>query len=389
MHGSDIAVITGNGLSIAQNPDLSLTSLTEGIRGRIDRHRNDGQVEPSLVLRDISARAKAGDPECDFEALLGPLDTMTEFLEQLDQLSKVMASAPAKVSSSIGVATKFVEAVHRVGLSHVLQVISERSVASFNSRGVIEDFMVAVMDAAGSGKVVVGNLNYDLLEHAVLADMFGDRFCDMAYGYNKKAVELVPGWLATARPLRHLGAPYPPRQLVLLHLHGSLSWLRGPDGRVYRFTARDIRNSGYFDALRSGSTEWTPEVVLTNQDRKSALVQQEPFSWAYGEFKSRLDDADRWVIVGYSFKDECVNDMLKRALLKRIDDPPKILVVTQGADPSDLTLRLALGWLEYHRQCPPFEDWVRVERTGVGGALRSVAWRDWVVANGRFALPAA
>src|SRR5690606_26275767 len=54
---------------------------------------------------------------------------------------------------------------------------------------------------------------------------------------------------------------------VLLHLLGSLGWLRAPsdNGDVFKFRIQDLRDWHYWERLKAGDTRWTPVVVLTSR----------------------------------------------------------------------------------------------------------------------------
>lgn len=58
-----------------------------------------------------------------------------------------------------------------------------------------------------------------------------------------------------------------PRRTRLIHLHGSLTWLRNPQtGKVYRFRIEELRAINYWHAWRDGGTKWE-RGGLTNRCR--------------------------------------------------------------------------------------------------------------------------
>lgn len=176
-------------------------------------------------------------------------------------------------------------------------------------------------------------------------------------------------------PLR-THANFPDRRLRLLHLHGSLAWLRGPDGVVYRFDISSLRNRHYWKAWREGRTDWAPEVVLTNQPVKTSLVTQHPFSLAYRTFQRDLLTADKWLIVGYSLGDRCVNEMLTEAFVKR-RSIPSVMFVGLGSQPSEDEILSTLGWDALWDSDEPPSEWLYIHREGVRTAAASSGWNQW------------
>lgn len=57
------------------------------------------------------------------------------------------------------------------------------------------------------------------------------------------------------------------------------------------------------------------------------LILREPSALAYQELVRSLDRSARWLIVGYSFRDACVNQQLADAFARRIT-LPEVVVVT-------------------------------------------------------------
>lgn len=386
-----IAVLVGNGLSVAQAPGLTLRALTTEIANRINLHARDGAGDPSRILQELAAFDRSGDPEEDFESLLGPLDAMSENLTILARLSEVMAQAPTEIVEAVAATRVFASAVRRIGVSHVLDVISERSRAPSDARDVIRGFVDDVLGAAGGGKTTFANLNYDTYLHAVLSeDGYSHRLSDMCRGDLAESCELAPGLNLMGFPLRKTHDFPSGRELRLIHLHGELTWLREPGGGgVFRFSIQELRNRRVFEKIRDGRVLWTPEVVLTNQARKSRLVLEYPFAFAYEAFHERLMVCDRWLVAGYSFKDQCVNDLMANALAQRSDHMPQVLVVTKGRGVDEEVVLEALSQPTRHSvstrsqagrtivRSVPGQPWLSVVTAGVAAMSSDPQWIEW------------
>src|SRR5699024_4482323 len=146
-------------------------------------------------------------------------------------------------------------------------------------------------------------------------------------------------------PLRETGNF--PRDVRLLGLHGSLTWWRDPkSGKVFKFPISAVRDHNMWSWIRSQEAEdelWLPQVVLSNQTNKAGQVAKQPFKLAYEEFGRALDSSVHWLIVGYSFRDLPLNDMLRSAFMRKLRRP-KVLVITRGNYPTQASVEHALGW---------------------------------------------
>lgn len=346
-------ILVGNGLSISYNPNLAMSPLTDAVLDAFDK----GAGADAQTLREFARRA--GAHQDMLEAVLGSLDQMSAALPTLRRLS--VSGAVGRGARSLKRASDVLAGLYRVGLGHSLEVIDNLAHGVPDAMRPIDAFIGALPDPAD---VTIATLNYDgilpsrLLEH-------GGQYGDLAAGYHPGNHTVVPNHSAIGGfGLRDEdNIPRPP----LINLHGSIGWLTHPDHGWWRFRVQDLRDRGYWRALREGRTEWTPVVVLTNQDRKSEVVRRYPFDLAYRAFRYRLRDASRLAIIGYGFGDDYLNQVLADELSGRNALP--LLVITSGDNPTAACVRTALN-LRSRRP-------LRIIRTGAEGGVTSSAWRKW------------
>ncbi len=380
----DLAVLVGNGLSIAFNPQLAIPKINAEIVDRLNRAGALGTT-PALVMQQVAQNLMqgSGDAYSNFEALLGPFDQQVDSLKMLRQLADLAGPHSLLVGNALDLSAQFIDDLRRYGVSHALEIIASRSKANHDLRQGVHDFVTAIVKASGGGHVTIGNLNYDSLVLAALTHLYDADLCDMADGRAfPQTHEVVDGldWGIPARPLRVVG-DYPMRRRIrLLHLHGSLTWLRAPGTSgaqgVYRFEIEPLRSAGYWEAWREGRSGWTPEVVLTNQTTKDALVRRYPFSLAYDSFYQRLLTSDRWLIAGYSFGDGCVNDLLARAWAAR-RVTPQVMIVARSSTPTEDRILEALAFDPILGGHPDPNRWLHIFRGGLEKAPGSAAWAQW------------
>ncbi len=381
---NNLAVLVGNGLSIAFNPALTIPKITIEIVARLNAAGASGTT-PAKIMQQVAQNLMqgSGDAYSDFEALLGPFDQQADSLKMLRQLADLAGPHSTLVANALDLSAEFVDSLRRYGVGHALDIIANRSRADWALVQGVHDFIIATVQASRGGRVTFGNLNYDSLVMAALTHLYGGDLCDMTNGREFPSLQqVVDGteWGIPGRPLRVI-ADYPPyRRIRLLHLHGSLAWLRAPGttgaSGVMRFDIDPLRNAGYWQAWREGRSGWTPEVVLTNQTSKDTIVRQYPFSLAYDSFYDELRTADRWLIAGYSFRDGCVNELLMRAWAVR-KTVPQVMVVTKGHVPEKDEVLDALGFDPVNNGDPDPSGWLHVYRGGLETAPKSPAWRNW------------
>jgi hypothetical protein len=374
---TQIAALVGNGLSMTFNPDLNMASLTAAVSARFQQQR-PGQPAADRVLARLAARQhETGDPYRDFEAMIGPLDQQRDNLRDLRELAELVRGESRPVEKALRTIESFVDSTRRLGVGQVLDTIQERSYADAARTPPVHAFLSGLVQTTHGGQLTVGNLNYDSLVMAGLCELLPSQaFCDMATGYREQEFSVVSGEPPImGRQLRGRAEDFPPRHVTLLHLHGSVAWLRHPEtGHMWRFNMPDLREIHYWRNWRDGFTEWSPEVVLTNQSSKSEVVTHQPFKLAYDMFEGRLRQADTWIIAGYSFRDECVNDLMAKVWQQRLH-PPKVMVVTKGSSLTDDAVLEAIG---YNPLLRGYSDhpttWLFICRCGLEHAPRCDSW---------------
>jgi hypothetical protein len=272
---------------------------------------------------------------------------------------------------------EFVSEVRRLGIGHTLEIISERSHSDTARREPLAAFFGHVLEAFEK-HVTVANLNYDTLALSVLAETHGDILSDMADGRYEAGSVRVGGISYPTWPLRTSESEFisfERRRLRLLHLHGSLTyWRFGPDD--YRKLKVNAIRSAIWETYRNENTfSGSPLVVLANQHEKSDYVTRYPYNVAYTVAASGFKDANHWLIVGYSFRDVCVNELLSQCREAR-RDPPRILVVTNSDNLKAETIEDAFGWT----RGSAVSNKLTIDRGGAFGLAASADWSDFASA---------
>ena len=375
------ACLIGNGLSLSFNEELSVPKLTEWLLGAF---RQEGGTLEALARFAQSA----GTPAETFEQLLGPLDRTARSLPHLEGLLQVATEFDRPdLRTALSELATFASRLHDLGLGVVLQRISDMGAAVETpefERTVLP--VCASLKALPGGSVAVATLNYDALLPAAFIRLddvdpwsgTAREMSDLGDGRSPSHCEPVDDERIDTYELR-ARSDLLPRKIMLLNLHGSLSWLHETrTGRMHKAAALGkLRDIGYWDYLKRGNAQCRPLVVLT--DQKADVVSDPPFSVAYDGFQEALVAADHWLIAGYGLGDRPVNVALLQAVesLRRIAarkgvDPrlPQVLVIDKDCIVDEKRqevcqlLRL------------PFEN-VMIEPAGLPDAISQDTWVAW------------
>lgn len=375
----NLAVLVGNGLSIAFNPELNLASITREMIERMQAASDNGD-KILLAMNMIASRSVALDEvtDDDFEQLVGAFDSQVFTLEELGRLAELVESNDDDLKNAIAEVSKFSQRVRDMGISYVLEVVMERSRADHRIHAEIHDTIKSIFDQF-RGRVTFGNLNYDTLllsgllaAEAPLADMGRGVASVPLRVINKESGETSSTVSYKAWPLRtSLDFPAHDRYRVrLLHLHGSVVFWKQADGSAHiKVPIESLRNHDMWSGLRDGKPKWRPAVVLANQRDKAQHVERYPFKLGYEGFAASLAESEHWLIIGYSFRDTCVNDLLRTEFLKR-RKKPTVLVSTFGDLPTRSEIETAFGWGAEDAE----SRWLIINRDGARGLQETWEW---------------
>lgn len=341
--GSHLAMLVGNGLSMAFSDKLYLGAISAELTHRLTSQYTGGDAVATAMHR-VANHRPTGDPAADFEALVGAFGGQSDILQDLAVFAALARNGDPLTANAIQVVQDFVGEVQRRGVGHTLEIIMERTYSDWDRKQPLIDFFDLVLSAFGE-HITVANLNYDTLVLSALMEKYGDILSDMGDGRYRGTFTFG----GTKYPITHLRSsadqfmPLSRARLRLLHLHGSLTYWRVNDNYV-KMNVGTLRGNPIWQTYRDYDTfNAQPLVVLANSFDKAQHVQQFPFDVAYEVSEIDFKDADHWLVVGYSFKDDCVNDLLRRCWEAR-RDAPAILVSTYGDALTEDAVEDAFGW---------------------------------------------
>lgn len=374
----DVAVLVGNGLSIAFNRKLMLPNITKQVRKRILDSRDGGDNVVTAMRELADAWLPPGETSNhDFERLVGAFGAEGRSLAHLQSLAQLSYPDDEELKRSIETVIDFAQELRDVGTGHVLEVVYDNSKSNYTDSEPLTELIRAIYTAF-PGRVSFGNLNYDTILLAALMTTGERRFADLAWGGEGRRTTLGEGKVRAMR-LRETPADFPSTSTYpvhLLHLHGSMTYWATEDGSQFgKIDRADVKRRRLFKKLRQGRTDLRPLVVLNRERQKVDDVQAHPFKLAYEMFDRGLVSSNHWLIIGYSFRDVAVNDLLRTEFMSR-ETKPKVLVVTHGETPSREEIEAALGW---GAEDSGTREWLRRNSGGAFGMQNHRTWR-WFTA---------
>ncbi|WP_435094146.1 hypothetical protein [Clavibacter michiganensis] len=375
MDEDDIAILVGNGLSIAFEPELDLRAITEEVMRRIEAADGDDVV---AAMKEIAEDAlpdgvRSGE---DFEHLVGAFGAESRTLGTLETLATLTSPQDAGLNEAIRRVASFAQEVRDNGVSHVLQVICERTHADFEKAAELHALVAAILQDF-PGRVTFGNLNYDtLLLAALMHECEEGELADLADGRRKVVVKVNDQEIREVPALRRSVADFPvERRVKLLHLHGSLTYWEKLDGGSHaKLPKALLDDDAQWRAVRDRTTNVRPSVVLASPRDKAQHVTEYPYSLAYEMFARGLERAMKWIVIGYSFRDEPVNRMLSARFLD-LHDKPSVLVATHGDSPTVTEIERAFGW---GADDGSSSGWLTVVRSGADGLQDTPEWTTYL-----------
>ena len=101
-------------------------------------------------------------------------------------------------------------------------------------------------------------------------------------------------------------------------LHGSIDWIRNEDGEIALIDGKDITNN------------LSKSLIIFGEGNKFLSV--DPFLTLSYAFKEKLEERDFYFVIGYSFFDSYINNLLLEGLRKKSDFNKKLIVVNPFLD---------------------------------------------------------
>ncbi|KPU42708.1 hypothetical protein OXPF_37620 [Oxobacter pfennigii] len=307
----------GNGLSMAVSSDFSLKNITTKF---IEELEGD-EKEFLLVICGGSDNISFDDFEKNFtaiEAAYSSLKRYRGFIESevgQKMLMKFNLSNPNLDAHEI-----IIESIYRKYIARILELVhgNVRLKKIEERLNEFTQFFISCLNECQKGYVFT--LNYDLLAETILLEWLGTKcFTDFCFpaGTSKKD-SLSRYYFNPARNEDYYDEDQ--RRIELHHLHGSLSLFYDIDkNRAFKYKSEDIGIEEIYKQIYNENLPLVPAIITGGG--KSEKIVEYPFDFYYRALKDLCDfgQPSKLFIVGYSFRDEHINDLIIR-WAKNVED---------------------------------------------------------------------
>lgn len=378
--GRSVAVLVGNGLSVSCSEKLKLDNLTAEAYTALKTEQGDEVSKALWELAEAIEREEYNGN--DFESVIGALEDVIGYLRSSESIVKTVADQRAQDPIDIGAVVAIYREAYLIAACHVLE---RARVASASKHELEEEHLreiVSELHSSNAEYVTFFNLNYDTLLYRIMSDMLSDGFSfyDLANGRGKRIkigkLDFIP-LRSSVKDLHEIQADY---RVGLIHLHGSLAfWRKGEmdSSDVYKAqSVKDLDDDLWWKNVRGGAEDYYPAVVLSNVRNKSKHLGTQPFQLAYEFLEDQLTESKQWLIIGYSFRDEGVNQLLRRCFdfKWRSNDLPTVLVCDTNAAIRTKVEEI-FGWIPDIDG--PSETWLSICFAGAKQLVGSAEWRSF------------
>lgn len=331
-----IAVLTGNGLSIALNSVFSIPNITEEFFKRL-RPEHRAFVESHMTN---------GTDESNFEECIATIETFYDALHNhVDFLRKDVHGSTFANASSLNVneIMKHEEAIRETIhlFMALIQEIVDGNVKTHLIKSKLPGFVQWLLSIIrGGNDVDLFTLNYDLLLEKILLDHVGTEnfmeYFDRGGGWHLLNPDVPRIWFNPEKAIKKKAVC----RTKLYHLHGSLSSFKDlKKQKTFKVTTEVIRKYHVYN--RISELKIVPSIITGG--RKSDKIQEMPFAYYFDAFTKKMGDedhlCDELYIIGYGFGDEHINraisERLKIAHRSIHSQPVKLVIVDYTRDAED------------------------------------------------------
>lgn len=315
----------GNGLSIALSFDFSLKTITEKFINQLSGIEKEFFEE---ICGDENI--DFDDFEANFSMIEDAYYSLKKYRRFIDSdtgqtfIKKFMLINPRLIEHE-----EIIKSLYDKYIFQILNIIH----GNVTKQGITEKldgftkFLKSQFSSCKKGYVFT--LNYDLLAETILLEDIGtEHITDFCSSTNKfKGTEIEKFDFDPALNDHKYGEDYTDANVELHHLHGSLSLFYDyTRNKAIKFKSQDIFTHDVYN--RISDENWTLTPAIITGGGKSLKMNEYPFEFYFRNFKdlSTYGKYNKLFIVGYSFRDEHINELIKR-WMKSVEDYSKALLI--------------------------------------------------------------
>ncbi|WP_186758204.1 SIR2 family protein [Echinicola salinicaeni] len=325
----------GNGLSIALSLDFSLKVITEKFINQLSGIEKEFFEE----ICGGNSQINFDDFEVNFSVLEDAYNSLKKYRRFTDSVTgKIFLEKFNLIDPELLKHEEIIKSLYEKYIFQILGIIH----GNVTKQGIAEKlhnftrFLKYQFENCKKGYVFT--LNYDLLAEAILLEDIGTEnltdFCSATHKF--KGTEIDKFDFDPALNDHKYGEDYTDANVELHHLHGSLSLFYDYSrNKAIKFKSEDIFFHDVYN--RINKEKWTLAPSIITGGGKSLKMNEYPFEFYFRNLKelSTYGKYNKLFVVGYSFRDEHINELIKR-WMKSVEDYSKgLLIVDFKTNDSD------------------------------------------------------
>lgn len=273
----------------------------------IDWVKNQPEIDLNLLTQVISnvKPSEEIDKKVDIEAVLDYLDIIIESSESYKQLFILYKAESAE---SLGRIVTLRNRIRDLIVEHYSELDINKAYRHY----------APLFEGSEIRCLPIFTTNYDLS-------------IEKAYEHSKAQFHLIDGFKKTRRTIPYWSKveynnykPVKGKEIILYKLHGSVDWVRAPNGEIQRVGAGK-RNPGNLKTV----------VVYPTRTKKE--IHEEPFRTNYNYLLACLTHAKLCLVIGFSFRDQEITEYFRAAT--EMNKELKLLIANTNKEVGDYALR--------------------------------------------------
>lgn len=316
----------GNGLSIALSWEFSLKTITEKFISNLDGDEKEFFEEICGGDENINF----DDFEANFSLIEDAYNSLKKYRRFIDsKAGKVFLEKFELLNPELIKHEEIIKSLYDKYIFQILGII-HGNVTKIDIAMKLNGFTQFLkQQLSNCKKGYVFTLNYDLLAETILLEEIGSDkmtdFCSATHKYSGTDIDKFD--FDPALNDYKYGEDYTDANIELHHLHGSLSlFYDSARNKCIKFKSEDIFIHDVYKSI--GEQNWSLTPAIITGGGKSLKMNEYPFEFYFRNLKdlSTYAKYDKLFIVGYSFRDEHVNELINR-WMKSVKDYSKGLLI--------------------------------------------------------------
>jgi len=302
----------GNGLSIALSAEFSLKTITEKFINQLTGIEKDFFIEICNGKKNINFN----DFEFNFSLIEDAYNNLIKYRRFIDSSAgKIFIDHFNLINPQLIKHENIMKSLYDKYIFQILSIVHGK-VKKYDIEKRLKGFTVFLKKQLSTcQKGYVFTLNYDLLAETILLEEIGtDKFTDFCSQTGKfEGTEIDKFDFDPALNIHKYGKSSSNTNIELHHLHGSLSLFYDfSRNKAIKFRSSEIFTNNIYKRIINENWQLTP-IIITGGG-KSLKMNEYPFEFYFRKLKdlSTYGKFNKLFIVGYSFRDEHINELIKK-----------------------------------------------------------------------------